>query len=659
MRKRITLKWQAILVVSGIFAICTLVLSWLNYREARQEVISSLEKGAQQTVTINAQKLSTWIQARQAEVAVMANTEAVKSGDIARATAYLRQEAARANGMYFSLGIGDTTGRLVTQDGSVINIAVQETFPVMMQGKPALSNPFPSKQDPAQHIVTVGIPVLQNGQVTGVVTGTTRVDTLFQENTSFHIGQSDKVFIIHKKGTIFYHPDKELVLKNLFAVNPVYGEPVRQLVEAGGGDRIIPVQGGNDIVFAAPIPQTEWFMVLDVPLAEYTGGLNGLLIKIFLGAVLAIVILSLTITFASGYLFRRIKYVAGRLDEIAAGGGDLTQRIAVTAQDEIGELAQAFNKMLDSQSATIGRVLKTSRQLAAASQQLMLTSEQTAQAAGQVASAITQTAQGTVAQNAAVGVAVNAVGQLTAGIDHTVRTAAAVTATAEKTTGAAQQGEKLLTSVVKQMAKIESTVTDTAGIVLTLSGRSQQIGTFVGAIGAIAGQTNLLALNAAIEAARAGEQGRGFAVVADEVRALAEQSRAAARQITSLVAEIQADAALAVQAMHSGTADVKSGTEVVTAAGDAFNEIIRQIAGLSAGIGTITAAIDNMAGCGGHIAAAVRNIDTNSQAISSQTQTVSAATEEQSAAMEEIAAASQKLADVAAELQGLVGRFKI
>ncbi|HWR41756.1 methyl-accepting chemotaxis protein [Sporomusa sp.] len=659
MQKSMPLKWKAILAVSGVFAICTLLLSWMNYYQAREEVIGSLEKSAQQTVNINAQKLSTWIQARQAEVSVMANTEVVKSGDTSKVTAYLRQEVARSNGMYFSLGLGDTRGTLVTQDGSVINIATQETFPMMMQGKIAISNPFPSKQDPSQYIVTVGVPVVNNGQVTGMVTGATRVNTVFQENTNFHIAQSDKVFIIHKKGIVFHHPDKNLVLKNLFDTNQEYSGYVRQLIEAGGGSRIIAVNGENDILFAAQIPNTDWFMLLDVPLVEYTSKLNGLLIKIIIGSTLSIVVLSITIALLSGYLFRRIKAVAVRLVEIAAGGGDLTQRIQVEAQDEIGELAQAFNKMLDSQSATISNVMKASRHLAAASQQLLLTSEQTAQATGQVAEAITQTAQGAVEQTTAMAGAVKVVEQLTAGIEQTAQTAAAVTVASEKTTDAAQQGEKLLTSVVSQMATIENTVTGTAGIILKLGTRSKEIGEFVGAISGIAGQSNLLALNAAIEAARAGEQGRGFAVVADEVRKLAEQSQAAAQQITSLVAEIQADTQLAVQAMQSGTVAVKSGTEVVTAAGSAFNEIIQQITGLSAGIKTIAVAIGQMADYGGNIASTVNHIEIISKDISGQTQTVSAATEEQSAAMEEIAASSQKLADMAADLQHLVEKFRI
>ncbi|WP_371363339.1 Methyl-accepting chemotaxis protein McpB [Sporomusa rhizae] len=659
MGQSMSLKRKAVAAVSGVFAVCILLLSWMNYYQARQEIISSLEKSAQQTVNINAQKLSTWIQARQAEVSVMANTEVVKSGDVKKVTAYLRQEVDRSNGMYFSLGFGDTSGKLVTQEGSVINIAAQETFPVMMQGKIAISNPFSSKQDPGQYIVTVGIPVVQDGKVTGVVTGATRVNTVFQENTDFHIGQSDKVFIIHKKGIVFHHPDKSLVLKNLFDVSPGYGQIVRELMEAGGGNRILTVNGEKDIIFAAQIPNTEWFMLLDVPLAEYTGKLNGILIKIIIGSIFAVVILTITIAFFSGYLFRRIKYVARRLNEIATGDSDLTQRLEVKAQDEIGELAHAFNKMLNSQSATIANVLKASRQVKEASQQLLLTSEQTAQAAGQVADAINQTAQGTVAQTAAVAGAVDVVGQLTIGIEQTVQTAADVTAVSEKTTAQALQGEKLLTSVVSQMAAIESTVTNTAGIILKLGNRSKEIGSFVGAISAIATQTNLLALNAAIEAARAGEQGRGFAVVADEVRKLAEQSEAAAQQITSVIGEIQKDSELAVEAMKSGTVAVKSGTEVVTAAGSTFHAIIGQIAGLSEGIKTITAAIAHMSDYGGRIAGTVKNINDISKDIASQTQTVSAATEEQSAAMEEIAASSQKLADMAVAMQEMVGRFKI
>jgi methyl-accepting chemotaxis protein len=168
-----------------------------------------------------------------------------------------------------------------------------------------------------------------------------------------------------------------------------------------------------------------------------------------------------------------------------------------------------------------------------------------------------------------------------------------------------------------------------------------------------------LALNAAIEAARAGEQGRGFAVVAEEVRRLAEQSQDAAKQIATLIREIQGDTDKAVEAMNDGTREVKLGAEVVNAAGQAFQEIVELIKKVSGRMQEISSPIEQLAAGSQQIVESVKSIDELSIRASGESQTVSAATEEQSASVEEIAAASQSLTKLAQELQEIVVKFRV
>jgi methyl-accepting chemotaxis protein len=195
--------------------------------------------------------------------------------------------------------------------------------------------------------------------------------------------------------------------------------------------------------------------------------------------------------------------------------------------------------------------------------------------------------------------------------------------------------------------------------VANLGERSVQIGQIVDTISGIAGQTNLLALNAAIEAARAGEQGRGFAVVADEVRKLAEQSQDATKQIADLIQEIQGETDKAVVAMNQGTHEVKVGTEVVSVAGQAFGEITLLITQVSDQIQDISAAIQQVTSGSQLIVSSVQDIDGISKKVAEEAETVSAATEEQSASMEEIAASSQSLAKMARDLEAAVSKFTV
>ena len=223
----------------------------------------------------------------------------------------------------------------------------------------------------------------------------------------------------------------------------------------------------------------------------------------------------------------------------------------------------------------------------------------------------------------------------------------------------AKEGDKSVVKAISQMAHIEQTVNNSAQVVARLGERSKEIGQIVDTISGIAGQTNLLALNAAIEAARAGEQGRGFAVVAEEVRKLAEQSQEAAKHIAALISEIQGDTDKAVVAMGEGTREVKIGTEVVTTAGKAFEEIATLVTNVSGEVKKVSAVMQQMADGSQQIVTSMKEIDGYSKAAVGQAQTVSAGTEEQAASMEEIASSSQSLAKLAQDLNVAVSKFRI
>ncbi|MBP2659287.1 MAG: methyl-accepting chemotaxis sensory transducer [Firmicutes bacterium] len=245
--------------------------------------------------------------------------------------------------------------------------------------------------------------------------------------------------------------------------------------------------------------------------------------------------------------------------------------------------------------------------------------------------------------------------QIQMAADHTEQTVAL----SEKTAVAAKNGTHSVCVALEQMRNIERTVNTSAEIVTKLGDRSNEIGQIVGTISAIAGQTNLLALNAAIEAARAGEMGRGFAVVAEEVRRLAEQSKEAAEQISTLIHEIRKETDSAVTAMIAGTREVEGGTVAVNGATTAFSEIADLVNSVSGQVWTISGAMKNVIAGNQQVSLDMKNVDDISSNTSIEAQNVSAATEEQSAAAEEIASSSRALAKLAEELQITMHQFKV
>lgn len=398
-------------------------------------------------------------------------------------------------------------------------------------------------------------------------------------------------------------------------------------------------------------------------LAEQANADNDILfdraIKSMIGIlILAFLLLGLTGYFITNMINSPLSTMVSVCKALAEGDFRDKPR-AVLRKDEIGELADALVDMRGSLRKVFKQVNESAEHVAASSEELTASAEQSAQASTQVAATISEVAQGAELQAKAVDDTSAIVEQMSVGIQQVAANANQVSSVADKTAGTANQGGKAIDAAMSQMVSIERSVSSSAQVVTKLGERSKEIGQIINTISGIAGQTNLLALNAAIEAARAGEQGRGFAVVAEEVRKLAEQSQEAAKQIASLISEIQLETGNAVDAMTEGSREVKIGTDVVNNAGKAFKEIVFLVGGVSSQIKDIAATIQQMASGSQQIVSSIRNIEQISKDAAEQTQTVSAATEEQSASMEEIAASSQALARMAEELQGAVSKFRV
>ena len=398
-------------------------------------------------------------------------------------------------------------------------------------------------------------------------------------------------------------------------------------------------------------------------------------------------------------------------------------------QDEIGDTAAVTNKMLRKLQTTIDSYEKARAGLAVtvnevkqAAEEVMRTSTdlnaaatQSGSASGQIAQTINQVAAGAGEQAKAASETSNAVidlasiiGQVGVGAADTSRTVesasralsqmATAIASASKASEdvkgvaagaaeAASEGQKAVRQTVTEMDRIKLTVESASLKVTELGAKSDQIGAIVEVIDDIAEQTNLLALNAAIEAARAGEQGKGFAVVADEVRKLAERSGRATKEIASLIAEVQKGTNQAVEAMQSGAAEVEQGSELANRAGASLDELTMAVDATKAAVVRITDSVEAMSVASDGVVAAsdaiatiaeqtnasatrmtsaadtvgrsVQAIAAISEENSASAEEVSAATEEMSGQAEEVVAAASSLAEMARQLDQLVARFKI
>ncbi|MGE5578127.1 MAG: methyl-accepting chemotaxis protein, partial [Syntrophothermus sp.] len=343
----------------------------------------------------------------------------------------------------------------------------------------------------------------------------------------------------------------------------------------------------------------------------------------------------------------------------ALADGDLSKTVDFRGKDEIGVMAVAVNRAVENLRGLVKKVASASEQVASSSQELASTAQAAGQVTQQVAETINQLAKGSSEQARAAQEAGKIVENMSASIEQVAASSQkmAKNATGVATTG--EEGRKAVNQAINQMNAVKGTVDHSAVVIKNLGERSREIGRIVEVITNIADQTNLLALNAAIEAARAGEQGRGFAVVADEVRKLAEQSRQAAEQISSLIREIQGETARAVEAMESGTREAAAGADVVAGTGEAFETIIQAVRSVVVQIQEVSAATSQLAAGSRQVVRSVESIAAITEEAAAGAEEVSANAEEQSAAIEEIGSSAESLAEMAQELQKAVGVFRL
>ncbi|MCL6548290.1 MAG: hypothetical protein K6T30_05210 [Alicyclobacillus sp.] len=338
---------------------------------------------------------------------------------------------------------------------------------------------------------------------------------------------------------------------------------------------------------------------------------------------------------------------------------DLSQTVEMHTGDEFEDLARATNAMLKNMRSVLQENLDAAEKLALAAQDMSTMAEQAYGATQEISGTVDAIAKGTEEQSENLRQSAEAAQQMADSAQQVAGEAQKAAALSGQAAQRARAGGEMVEEVRAKMAQVKETVNKTAEVIRLLGLRSQEIGKIIDMMRGIARQTNLLALNAAIEAARAGEHGRGFSVVADEVRALAEQSTSSAIQIIGLINEIQNETKNAVEAMAVGTQVVEEGASLAVAASQAFNEILASVNQTVNTVQEIAAASQEQAASSEEMTVTMENVAAIAAQNATGAQQVAAATQEQRANVENLAVSASTLAEMADRLTAMVGRFKI
>ncbi|MDA2566484.1 methyl-accepting chemotaxis protein [Bacillus cereus group sp. MYBK57-1] len=384
----------------------------------------------------------------------------------------------------------------------------------------------------------------------------------------------------------------------------------------------------------------------------------GIEYAVFLSLVICIVVAIILAWWFSGKLVKPIQQIDTKLKELASQEGDLTARLQVNSNDEIGAIATSFNKMLENLQHIINRVQKTSVEVQTASENMLEKTNTSREATLRVQSSMSNLNASIQSQTSSMEESSTAMDDMAVSVQRIAESASSVAELAVATSEHASDGSTVIQKSVSQMTTIHEAVNATSEVVERLITHTKYIDTAVQSISNIAEQTNLLALNASIEAARAGEQGKGFAVVADEVRKLAEQSKTAATDINQLLHQIQNDTETASSMMSQGRSEAFEGINVIREAGTSFTTIVEQVNKVSTQMQDISATAEEMAASAEEMNASLNNIASISTEVSSETAATAQSAEQKVIVMNEMAVTAGKMKQTVEELDQLVSHFK-
>ncbi|MFJ8241928.1 MULTISPECIES: methyl-accepting chemotaxis protein [Bacillus cereus group] len=379
---------------------------------------------------------------------------------------------------------------------------------------------------------------------------------------------------------------------------------------------------------------------------------------VFLSLVICIIVAMILAWWFSGKLVKPIQQIDSKLKELSSQEGDLTARLQVNSNDEIGTIATSFNKMLENLQHIINRVQKTSVEVQSASENMLEKTNISREATIKVQSSMSNLNESIQSQASSMEESSTAMDDMAVSVQRIAESASSVTELAVATSEQANDGNSVIQKSVSQMTTIHDAVNATSEVVERLITHTKYIDTAVQSISNIAEQTNLLALNASIEAARAGEQGKGFAVVADEVRKLAEQSKTAATDINQLLHQIQQDTETASSMMSQGRSEAFEGIHVIREAGNSFTTIVEQVNKVSTQMQDISATAEEMAASAEEMNASLNNIASISTEVSSETAATAQSAEQKVLTMNEMTQTAKQMKQTVEELDQLVSHFK-
>ncbi|MCU7964972.1 methyl-accepting chemotaxis protein [Shewanella sp. SW32] len=568
--------FSVILALSSVI----LLLSWQSYTSQKKVLLDVNLEQAQRLGDQQALLISEWLASRQKIVKGLAGQ---RNNDIVQA-----MKQAKQSGGFESTYFGESNGNMRDSEPATDYTNYDpRTRPwyqeAMRTGGSVFTRPY---LDTAFNILVV---TLAEPVAGGVIAGDLSISNLIEEVNRMKLPANGYAIMMHKDGTVIAYKDQAKTMKPIGEIDNELNRNLPEQSRAAG--TLLPMyfenEGRDKLVWSVDIPNTDWELVLVLDKETLESPLSSLLLTQFGLSALVLILSVLAISWLVSVLLGPLSRVSQALARIADGNGDLTQRISVDTQDEVGVLADSFNRFVGSQHQLISHIRQLANELDADAERSLATTQTSVaelqrqqQEVAMVATAVTEMASAT--------------NEIAANAENTATAA-------QQSAASSLQGKELVNKTRNSINSLADEVTQATDVIGDLSRHAKSISSILATIQGIAEQTNLLALNAAIEAARAGEQGRGFAVVADEVRVLSRRTQDSTQEVHTTIETLQRTTARAVSLMESSQVLAGHSVEDANAAAKALEEITQAVNVISDMAGQIATAAEEQTQVTGEI----------------------------------------------------------
>ncbi|WP_299022411.1 methyl-accepting chemotaxis protein [uncultured Photobacterium sp.] len=479
--------------------------------------------------------------------------------------------------------------------------------------------------------VTIADPVYHNGKLLGVMGATVMVEQLIDDVISLNVGDNAHAMLLSNNGTILAHPDSRLILEPYNQLSPELTVPRIREALKNNAMVAVTIKGVEKLFYFADIPGSDWALGIELDKATEMAGHTSLLRDLITTSAIITLIVVAAASALVNFLFRDLTRVSDALAEIATGEGDLTQRLKPRNEDEVGQLAHNFNRFVGNMHSMVSRLSKVSVSL---NQQSELTASQAEERSARIQH-----------QQQEVNMVAAAINEMAAATQEIAGNADNTAKTSSETVSAAEHGANQVNQSQQSIRSLAGEVETATCVIEELNTHAQSINTILSTIQGIADQTNLLALNAAIEAARAGEQGRGFAVVADEVRVLSQRTHASTQEIQQMIETLQQTTGRAVGIMEDSRRLAETSVDDANAA--------------SASLSQINSAVTNISDMATQIASAAEEQSSVTSEITRSTEGIRDVSNDLAVEADEAAKQAADLSNLSHELQQEISRFKL